>query len=235
MLDEGADIIDIGGESSRPGASPVPEEEEKKRILPVINELKRIRPDCVISADTTKDSVAEAVLEAGADIINDISGLRNSQNLARIAAKYGAGIILMHMRGSPATMSQKTSYQNLFDDLISELRESMDKAVSNGIPPDNIVIDPGIGFAKNADQCLEILKNADRFHELGRPVMIGHSKKSFLGRETGGSSPEKRLPATVAGSFWLALKKIEFIRVHDAAENIQAVKLAEKIGALRKS
>jgi dihydropteroate synthase len=227
MIDDGAAIIDVGGESSRPGALHVPEEEEKKRIMPLITELKRRRPDCIISVDTTKSSVAVAALDAGVDIINDISGLRNSQEMASIAAKYNAGLILMHMRGTPSTMNKFTQYDDLIDDIIGELKESLRIAASAGVRMENIIVDPGIGFSKKSSQNLEILKKISRFHSLRHPVMVGHSKKSFLGEITGESFPAKRLPSTVAGTFWLASQGVNFIRVHDVSENMQALKLAE--------
>ncbi len=232
MLDDGADIIDIGGESSRPGAEPVSEQEEIKRIIPVIEELRHLRPELVISVDTTKSFVAEAALEVGADIINDISALRNSQALADTVAKHGAGIILMHMRGTPATMRDFACYDDLIAEICAELKESVRVATDAGIAEEKIIIDPGIGFAKNSTQSLEIVANARRFTSLGHPMMMGHSRKSFLGDFAEERVLSKRISATVATTFWLVMQGVNFVRVHDVAENLQAVKMAEAIRAI---
>ncbi len=230
MLDEGADIIDIGGESSRPGSAPVSDEEEARRVLPLVAALRNSRPDAVISVDTTKNSVAEAALEAGADIINDISGLRNSQELGRICARFGAGIILMHMRGTPATMRSLCEYRDLISEVGEDLRRSIETALECGLKREAIVIDPGVGFAKNAQQSLEIIANWTRFLPLGRPLLIGHSRKSFIGEFTGARDPADRIPATCALSFQLALQSLHFLRVHDVRENVQVLKLARSMG-----
>jgi len=233
MLENGADIIDIGGESSRPGAEPVSDAEEIRRIEPVISALKSLRPNLIISVDTAKVSVAKVVLEAGADIINDIGGLRNSEDLANTVSKFGAGVILMHMRGTPATMRNFCVYDNLIEEICSDLNESVRIATNAGIPRENIVIDPGIGFAKNHLQNLEIVANAIRFTSNEFPVMFGHSRKSFLGDITGAMTPSDRVPATVAATFWLAMNKVQFIRVHDVAQNLQAVKMANAISGVK--
>lgn len=232
MLEEGATVIDIGGESSRPGASEVYEKIEIARILPVITEIRKEKPDAVISIDTTKYEVAAASLDAGADIINDISGLRNSQQIAKLCAKYDAGLVLMHMRGTPATMRNFCSYTNLFEDIKNELSISLKIALDAGLKTTNIIIDPGVGFAKNTAQNLEIVRNWATFKDLGFPVLIGHSKKSFIGETTGTQSPDERLAPTCALTFFLALQKIHFLRVHDIKENLQAIKLAEAIGKI---
>ncbi|HRU02156.1 MAG TPA: dihydropteroate synthase [Victivallales bacterium] len=230
MLNEGADIIDIGGESSRPGSKPIDATTELNRIIPIVKMLRKEYPDAIISIDTTKYLVAKAALEAGADIINNINGLRNSQNIAPLCAEFNAGLILMHMRGTPATMREHCFYDNLIDDIKNELAFSIKIATDSGVNMQNIILDPGIGFAKNTSQNLEIIKNWTKLKELKRPILIGHSKKSFIGDSTEVKLPEDRLPATCALSFYLAMQGVDFLRVHDVKENLQAVKMAKILG-----
>ena len=181
MLDSGADVIDIGGESTRPGSKPVSIDEEIMRVVPAISALKKAHPECVVSVDTMKLETAKAALDAGADIINDVTGLRNAPEIANLAAEKGAGLILMHMRGTPATMKSLTSYDDVVSEVSNALLTSAKIAESAGVPHENIMLDPGLGFAKNTVQNLEILRRVREFRELGYPLLVGPSRKSFIG------------------------------------------------------
>ena len=217
LLEDGADIVDIGGESTRPGANAVSSAEEINRIVPVIRELKRINPDCIISADTGKAEVAEAAAAAGADIINDVTGLQRSSALAAVAAKYGTGLILMHMRGAPDNMQDAENLK--YDDIVKEvsifLLQAAEKALASGVKRENIVLDPGIGFSKTPEQNLELIGRISEIKALGFPVLAGHSRKSFIGAVLGRKSPEEREWGTAGVTAFLAMKQVEIIRVHE--------------------
>ena len=217
LLEDGADIVDIGGESTRPGANAVSSAEEINRIVPVIRELKRINPGCIISADTGKAEVAEAAAAAGADIINDVTGLQHSSALAAVAAKYGTGLILMHMRGTPDNMQAAGNLK--YDDVVKEvstfLLQAVEKALASGVKRENIVLDPGIGFSKTPEQNLELIGRISEIKALGFPVLTGHSRKSFIGAVLGRKSPEEREWGTAGVTAFLAMKQVEIIRVHD--------------------
>lgn len=217
LLEDGADIVDIGGESTRPGAAAVSSAEEINRIVPVIRELKRINPDCIISADTGKAEVAEAAAAAGADIINDVTGLQRSSALAAVAAKYGTGLILMHMRGAPDNMQDTENLK--YDDIVKEvsifLLQAAEKALASGVKRENIVLDPGIGFSKTPEQNLELIGRISEIKALGFPVLAGHSRKSFIGAVLGRKSPEEREWGTAGVTAFLAMKQVEIIRVHE--------------------
>src|SRR5688572_29339207 len=185
MVEQGADLLDVGGESTRPGAQPLDEIEERRRVLPVIEGLVP-RVSVPVSVDTYKASIADAALAAGAAIVNDISGLRYEPALGNVAAKRRAAIVLMHTRGRPADMYAQASYHAVVDEVLDELRESIAFATRAGIPEDRIIVDPGLGFAKDAPHSYEVLARLDMFGELGRPVLIGPSRKSFLARPLGG-------------------------------------------------
>ena len=217
LLEEGADIIDIGGESTRPGAVAVSPEDETARIVPVIRELKRKNPDCIISADTRKREVAAAALAAGADIINDIAGLRHSPEIAAIAAEYGAGLILMHMRGTPETMqsAENLKYCDIVKEVSEFLLQAVEKALEYGVKRENIVLDPGIGFSKTPEQNLELIGRIEEIKALGFPVLAGHSRKSFIGAVLGRKNPEDRIFGTAGVTAFLAMRRAEIIRVHD--------------------
>lgn len=218
MFESGADIIDIGGESTRPGATEVSIEEEINRVIPVLSKLKSIKPDMIISIDTTKKQVVEVALKEGADIINDISGLQFNPQIAKLAAEHKAGLILMHMRGTPATMNSLREY----DDLICEIRKFLENAakiaIDAGVAQDHIMLDPGIGFAKNSTQNIEIMQKINSFSDLGYPLLVGPSRKSFIGEILKESEPNKRIWGTAGAIAWLAIKKVDFIRVHDVRE-----------------
>jgi dihydropteroate synthase len=227
MVHEGADIIDIGGESSRPGSEPVSAEEELRRLLPV---LEKVVPKCSvpISIDTHKAEVAEAVLTAGASIINDITALSADDRLASVVARQDAGLILMHMRGTPATMQSNTEY----DHLIREIKDSLSKAVNHaekaGVNPELIMIDPGIGFGKDVQGNLDILKSLDEFTELGKPVMVGASRKSFIGK-LAGAPVDDRESGSLAAAVTAVLNGASAVRVHNVAATRQAVDIALKL------
>ena len=233
MLDAGADVIDVGGESTRPGSDSVPIDEEIARVAPVIAALKKERPECVISVDTMKFETAKAALDVGADIVNDVTGLRNAPEIANLAAEQGAGLILMHMRGTPATMKSLTSYDDVVADVSTALLESAKIAESAGVAHKSIMLDPGLGFAKNTVQNLEILRRVREFRELGYPLLVGPSRKSFIGDVLSidgvAPPPEERGWGTAAVVAWLTVQKVELIRVHDSREAREVVKIIRSI------
>jgi dihydropteroate synthase len=226
LVDAGADGLDLGAESSRPGAAPVSEDEELARLLPVLEGVREL--GVPVSVDTVKSRVAERALAAGASIVNDISGLRADPEMGAVCARAGCPVILMHMRGSPRDMQSRTDY----DDVIAETRRFLDSAVESavavGIAEERIVLDPGIGFAKTAEQNLEILRRLDEYSESGRPILVGASRKSFLGR-FGGRDSDDRLEATLAVSAWAVARGASVLRVHDVVENLRVVRATEAI------
>lgn len=215
MAREGADLIDVGGESTRPGAEPVIEDEEIRRVVPVIRELvSRVAiPICV---DTTKPAVAEAALVAGAAIVNDISGLERAPEIADIAARHGAGLVVMHMRGTPSDMQTRVQYDDLIADILAHWRRALARAEAAGISPRSVAVDPGIGFAKTFEHNLEILRRLPELAGFGHPVLIGLSRKSFLGRITGADAAD-RDPETIAATLVAASRGARIHRVHDVA------------------
>jgi dihydropteroate synthase len=227
MIEEGADIIDIGGESTRPGSAGISEEEEFRRVMPVIREIKK-RFDTVLSIDTTKERVARGALGEGVSIVNDISGLTYSHGIAEAASEYGAGLVVMHTPSRPADMQQKTGYASLIDDILDSLRTSVGKAVRAGVGERSIIVDPGFGFGKTAAQNLTILKNLARFVELGMPVMIGTSNKSFIGIISGAGS-EERLLGTAATVAIGIMNGASLVRVHDVKQMRSVVRMADAV------
>ncbi len=227
MVDEGADIIDVGGESTRPFADPVSVQEELDRVLPAIR-LIRQRYSIPISIDTTKAEVARRALEEGADIINDISALRFDRDMAAVAAESKAPVIMMHMQGTPSDMQVDPHYDDVVGDIREFFSERLAWAEENGVPAGRIVIDPGIGFGKTVEHNLSILRRLDEFSGLGCPVLVGHSRKSFIGKILGTEVGE-RDTATAAISALCVLKGVSVLRVHDVAKSIEAVRLAEAI------
>jgi dihydropteroate synthase len=224
---DGADIVDVGGESTRPGAMPVSVDEEIRRVIPAI-EAASERVDIPVSIDTTKSRVASAALDAGAEIINDISGLRFDPGIAGLAAESGAGLVLMHIRGEPRTMQQSIHYDDLMGEILAELRDSAERALASGCHPDQLVVDPGIGFGKTAEQNLVILNELGRITELGFPVLVGPSRKSFIGK-TLGLEVEQRLEATLAACVVALLRGARIFRVHDVVQARRALDMAELI------
>lgn len=220
MIEEGADIIDIGGESTRPYADPVPEEEELRRIVPVIEAL-RASSDILISVDTYKAGVADAALCAGADIVNDISGLTYDDAMAQVVARNDAWVVIMHIKGTPRNMQVDPHYDDVVAEISEFLRLQMDRAVRAGVDPEKIIIDPGIGFGKRVEDNLRILKMLGEFKKLGRPVLIGTSMKSFIGKAAG-LPIEERVEGTLASLAVALMNGADILRVHD-------VKKAKKV------
>ena len=229
MHEAGAEIIDIGGESTRPGAPEISTKEETKRVIPVLTKLKHLNPEMVISIDTTKSEVAEAALKEGADIINDISGLQYDPEIAKLAVKYNAGLVLMHMRGTPKTMNSLRDYDDLICEIRKFLETAAEQAVAAGVPRENIMIDPGIGFAKDPGQNIEIMRKIESFTTLEYPLLVGPSRKSFIGEILRKNDPRKRIWGTAGAVAWLAMKKVDFIRVHDVKEMQDVIKVVQAI------
>jgi dihydropteroate synthase len=229
MADEGADLIDIGGESTRPGAEPLDAAEERRRVLPVIEGLAaRVRVP--LSIDTYKAATAEAALAAGAALVNDVSGLRYEPGLGEVAARYRAVLVLMHTRGRSKDMYQQASYHDVVAEVLDELRESMAFAGKAGVPSDRIVVDPGLGFAKDAAHSYEALARLNELAELGRPLLVGPSRKSFLARPIGSQVPAgDRDWATAAAVTAAVLAGAHIIRVHAVREMTQVVRVADEI------
>ena len=228
MVQEGADILDIGGESTRPGATPVEAEEELRRILPVIRSLRK-QSRIPISIDTMKARVAAAAVEAGADIINDISGLQHDPDMARVAAESEAGLVLMHLRGTPRTMQQEPEYTDVVAEVCGCLRSAGSAAISAGVAVDRLVFDPGIGFGKTMDHNLALLRALPSFQIYGRPVLLGVSRKSFIGRLLGNTDPLSREAPTIALTAWARQHGVRILRVHAVKENAQALRMMEAI------
>ncbi|CAN1526104.1 FolP Dihydropteroate synthase and related enzymes [Candidatus Nanopelagicaceae bacterium] len=218
MIGDGVDIIDIGGESTRPGADRVPEEEEQARVIPVIRELAQQK--VVISVDTMRASTARLAVEAGASIVNDVSGGAADPEMFSTVAALGCKYTLMHWRGHSKYMNSKAVYNDVVVDVIQEVTIQLDKALAAGIKRENIILDPGIGFAKDAEHNWEILNRIDEFVALGYPVLIGHSRKRFLG----GDSPDEREEATVQVTQSLVSKGIWGVRVHGVKANVKAIR-----------
>lgn len=223
MAAEGADILDIGGESSRPGAEPVPLEEELRRVVPVVRGLVG-RVPCAISIDTTKAPVARAALEAGAHIVNDISALRGDPDMADVVREFGAGVVLMHMQGTPRTMQDNPTYSDPVREIREFLSERLAFIESGGIPRNRAVVDPGIGFGKTLAHNLAILRDLPAFAELGRPILLGVSRKRFLGMLTGREVGDRLLPSVVTLAYALT-RGAHIFRVHDVKESCEAANL----------
>lgn len=228
MAGDGADIIDVGGESTRPGAKNVDPEEEIVRIVPVIKELSR-RIRVPISVDTRKARVAEEAVKAGARIINDVSGLTFDHDMASVAARYKVPVIVMHMKGTPEDMQKKAVYKNLVAEIITGLKRSIAIARHAGVKEERIIIDPGIGFAKTAEHNLTILNRLDDFKVLKRPICVGISRKSFIGKVLGIEDPRLRSVGTIAATMAALMKGANIIRVHDVAEAVQLSKIFTSI------
>ena len=227
MIEQGADLLDIGAESSKPGAVAIDEEEERRRLLPIVRELCR-RTTMPLSIDTTKAAIAEEALDAGAALINDISALRFDPRMASVVARSGAGVILMHMQGTPATMQRTASYTHVVEDVRAFLAARLEVAQQAGIPRDRILLDPGIGFGKNCEHNVTLLNHLDAFQTLGRPIVVGVSRKAFLGKILGRTIDE-RLMGTAGAVAVAIMKGARVIRVHDVAPIRDVVKIVEAI------
>jgi dihydropteroate synthase len=227
MVEAGVDIIDIGGESTRPGSDPVPVEEEIRRVIPAIQAIRR-ESDIMISVDTRKSDVAERALDAGADIINDISGLTHDSALARLVARRKVPIVLMHMRGSPKTMQKSPHYKNTMSEILRELGPAISHAIGAGVAPDMIIVDPGIGFGKRIQDNLRIIKELSSLKSLSFPILIGLSRKSFIG-EILDRPVERRLIGTITANTLAVINGANIIRVHDVGDAVEMVKIIDAV------
>ena len=227
MIKEGADIIDIGAESTRPGSVSISEQEELDRLLPVLTKLVKV-VKIPISVDTYKPVVAKKVLQAGATIINDITGLQRFEEMARIISQFNAGVILMHMQGSPENMQDRPQYADVVSEILEYLQRSIDIAIEVGIDPKKIAVDPGIGFGKTDSHNLQILKNLNRFKELDKPVLLGVSRKSLIGNILNIPAEDRLIGSLTATAFGL-MQGVTIIRTHDVQATRQTVKIAQAI------
>jgi dihydropteroate synthase len=227
LAEEGADLVDLGGESTRPGAASVPAAEELRRVVPVIERLRGGGFPLPISVDTCKGEVARAALAAGADLVNDVTGLSDPE-LGRAAAAAGVPVVLMHMRGTPADMQARATYRDVAAEVAAELEAALARAAAAGIPRERTILDPGIGFAKTAEQGVELLARIGELRRLGRPLLVGPSRKSFIGKLTGAPAGD-RVPGTLAAVTACVLAGVEIVRVHDVAPCRQAALVAAAI------
>jgi len=223
----GADILDIGGESTRPGAAPVNVDEEIGRVVPVISELKKL--GSLLSIDTRHAEVMKAAVYAGADIINDVSALEGDPDAMASASELGVPVILMHMRGQPGTMQHDPRYDDAPGEVGDYLARRVQACLEAGIPADHIAVDPGIGFGKTAEHNLQILNRIDTIVGIGHPVVLGVSRKSFIGKIVGEEDPKKRLQGSIAAALSAHAKGVRIFRVHDVGETVQALKVSDSI------
>jgi len=228
LIRDGADILDIGGESTRPFADPVSTEVELQRVIPVIQAVRSTH-NIPISIDTSKARVAREALKAGAEIINDVWALRKDPEMINVALESDVPVIIMHMKGTPTDMQIRPSYDNVVAEIIDFFRERLEWIISRGVDRNRLIIDPGIGFGKNLQHNLSILKHLDTFSSLGYPVLLGHSRKRFLGEITGMVEEMERDLASAVVTGLCATKNIDILRVHDVAATRQALKIAEAI------
>ncbi len=233
LVAQGAAWLDIGGESTRPGAPPVPAAEEMRRVVPVIRELRQ-RTDVLLSVDTMKAATARAALAAGAQVVNDVSGLQADPEMAAVLSETGAGCVLMHLRGTPATMRSLTQYDAVVADVCDELAQRLEAAVRrSGLSAEHFMLDPGIGFAKTPAQSLALVAGVGRIRELGRPVLMGPSRKSFIGQVLAQPDPRQRVWGTAAAVAACALEGTDVVRVHDVREMSEVVRVCLAIRAAR--
>jgi dihydropteroate synthase len=228
LLGEGADLLDVGGESTRPGSDPVGAEEEAGRLLPVIEGLRREAPEAIVSVDTRKAAVARDAIAAGADIVNDIAAGADA-DMFGVVASAGTGMILMHMQGEPTTMQQNPHYDDVVAEVRGFLAERVVSAVAAGIGRDRLSIDPGIGFGKDLGHNLELLRSIGSFRELGVPVLVGASRKRFVGELSGVDDPADRLEGSIAAAVWCAGQGVHILRVHDVVPTARALRVADAI------
>jgi dihydropteroate synthase len=227
LFEEGADWVDVGGESTRPGASPVPAEEEARRVVPVIAGLLR-RGAGPLSVDTTKASVARDALDAGADLVNDVSGFDYDPGMAGLVAARGVPAVLMHLRGSFSEMHRSPSYRDVMGEIVAELGAALDRAEAAGVARDRLIVDPGIGFSKAAAHSLEALRRLGEMEALARPVLVGPSRKSFIGKVLD-LPVDRRLMGTAAAVAACVLRGAHVVRVHDVREMVEVVRVADAI------
>ena len=229
MLDEGAGMLDVGGESTRPGSDPVSQEEEIRRVVPVIERILSVRPEAVISVDTYRSGTATAALEAGASLVNDVTAIRGDPRMASVIQEAGCPVILMHMQGEPKTMQKDPHYKDVVREVRDFLAERAEYAVAAGVRPEHIIVDPGIGFGKNLEHNLDLLNNLGAIVDLGLPVLIGVSRKRFMERITGVQEAKARVSGTVAASVLAYERGATFFRVHDVRANREALAVAEAV------
>ena len=227
LADEGAEIIDIGGESTRPGSDPVSEEEELRRVVPVIERLAK-RGNVVLSIDTRKPAVARAALDAGASIVNDVAANRAAPEMWQVVAAAGAGYVCMHMRGTPQTMQAKPRYDDVVREIGGFFKKRLARLAEHGVSGAQVALDPGIGFGKTLDHNIKLLSRLNKFSVMERPLLVGVSRKSFIGNLLG-TPLEDRLPASLACAVWSVVEGAHVVRVHDVAETVQAVRMAEAL------
>jgi dihydropteroate synthase len=229
MLDEGAQVIDVGGESTRPGSDPVSPEEEIRRVVPVIERLMAERPGAVVSVDTYRAATAEAALRAGARLVNDVTALRGDPTMATLVADAECPLVLMHMKGEPKTMQREPRYGDVVREVREFLVERAGFAVSAGVKPENVVVDPGIGFGKTLEHNLTLLRDLDAIADLGFPVLVGASRKRFLATITGVEVANERVFGTVAITVLAHERGATLFRVHDVRANREALAVAEAV------
>lgn len=227
MVAQGADMIDIGGESTRPGAAPVPAAEEIRRTAPIISSIRE-HSDIPISIDTMKAETALQALEAGADIINDVSAFEADAQMVAVAADYSAGAVLMHMQGSPQTMQIQPEYANVVGEVGDYLKRRLDFAAQHGVRRDRMVIDPGIGFGKTVEHNMALLRGLPQLAECGSPILVGASRKSFIGGMTG-RIPSERLAGSLGAAAWAVLRGAHILRVHDVIETCDVCRMLDTL------
>lgn len=228
MFESGASMVDVGGESTRPGAKPVSPDLEMERTVPVVERLSKVHPGRV-SIDTMKPEVAEGALYAGATLVNDVSGLRNKR-MIEVVAEHDAGVIVMHMLGEPRTMQAEPRYKDVVGDILEFLEDRVAAAEKAGVSPGKIMVDPGIGFGKTLDHNLEILGRLRELRTLGKPIVIGVSRKAFIGKLSG-QPPENRLVGSIAAAMMAVREGADMVRVHDVPETVQALRVSSGIAS----
>ena len=229
MLDEGADMLDVGGESTRPGSDSVSQEEEIRRVVPVLERILSARPEAVISIDTYRSGTATAALEAGASLVNDVTALRGDPRMVSVVEGAACPVILMHMQGEPKTMQKEPHYEDVVGEVRDFLAERAEYAVAAGVGSENVILDPGIGFGKDLEHNLALLRNLDAVVDLGFPVLIGSSRKRFIERITGVQEARDRVSGTVATTVLAYERGATFFRVHDVRANREALAVAEAV------
>ncbi|MFP4386732.1 MAG: dihydropteroate synthase [Alphaproteobacteria bacterium] len=228
MIEQGAAIIDVGGESTRPGAETVPIEEEKKRVLPVIKALRQ-EDVPIISIDTRNAETMRAAIEAGANFVNDISGLTYDEQSASIVAQSGLPVCIMHMKGTPQTMQSQAHYDDVCDEVLAFFEQRLIFCDKQGIQPNKIILDPGIGFGKTLEHNLTLIKNLKKFHDFGCPILLGVSRKSFIGTISKEENPKNRVPGSIAAALYGLESGVQIFRVHDVKETRQAFDVYDAI------
>ncbi len=232
LREEGADVLDVGGDYTRPGSDPVGVDEERARVLPVIEGLRRGAPEALLSVDTRKAAVASEALAAGAEVVNDI-GAGTDPDMFDVVASAGAGMVLMHMRGEPKNMQADPRYEDVVEEVRGFLAERLDEAVEAGIGRDRLCVDPGIGFGKNLEHNLALLRAIGSFRELGVPVLAGVSRKRLIGELSGTDDPAGRLEGSVAAAVWCTSQGVEMVRVHDVGPTVRALRVVDAIARER--